>query len=111
MPHSEGRWRFFKNEATDGHSTHWVLESDARKLMAVMELHHVSKWHKDRHPDWEVEFNADMAEIQANADLMQSSPIMLEALLAAKAGDTSLIDAAIEHATGKREWHEWHPRD
>lgn len=111
MPHSEGRWRFHRQTSDDGYRQQWLLESDTRKLMAVMELPHLSKWHKDRNPDWETEWNKDVAEIQANADLMQSSPIMLEALLAAQAGDTSLIEAAIEHATGKREWHEWHPRE
>jgi len=36
--------------------------------------------------------------------LMQASPIMLKALLAAKKGDTSLIDYAIAHAMGEKKW-------
>lgn len=75
--------------------------------MAIMELPHLSQWYKDRNPNWEQEFNADVEEIQANADLIQSAPILLEALQLVKQGDMSMVDKAIEFATGQREWHDW----
>jgi hypothetical protein len=104
LKHDQTTWRFHRQTHHDGHSQQWVLESDEVRCMAIMELLHLSKWHKDRNPGWEEEWNADVERIQANADLIQSAPIMLEALLAAQQGDTSMIDRAIEHATGQRNW-------
>lgn len=102
--HDESRWHFYKQTHHDGHSVQWILESDEYKCMAIMELHHDSKWHKDRHPEWEQEWKANEARIQANADLIQSAPRMLEALLAAQQGDMSQIQKAIDMATGKLNW-------
>ena len=102
--HDGTRWRFSRQTHHKGHSQQWVLESDEYKGMAIMELEHFSQWYKDRNPDWEKEFNTNAERIQANADLIQSSPIMLKALLLAKQGDMSKVDEAIEHATGKLDW-------
>ena len=104
--HDQTNWRFHRETAPDGHSQRWWLESDEYKCMAMMELPHLSNWFKDRNPEWEKEYNADCERIQANADLIQSAPRMLEALIAAQSGDLSLIDDAIAHATGEKEWHE-----
>lgn len=104
LKHDDTRWRFYRQTHHDGHSQQWVLESDEYKAMAIMELPHLSQWHKDRNPDWEQEWNDDVERVQANADLIQSAPIMLEALLAAQQGDNSKIEEAIKHATGQLDW-------
>lgn len=105
LKHDQTRWRFdeLKHHVREN-VIQWVFESDDYKCMAVMELDGFSKWYTDRHPDWETEYNENLERIRANANLIQSAPIMLEALLAAKAGDNSLIEKAIEHATGIRDW-------
>ena len=104
LKHDDSRWSFWRQTSPDGHSQQWVMESDERKCMAIMELPHISQWHKDRHPEWETEWNNDVQQIQANADLIQSAPFMLNALLAVQNGDLSLVQEAIERATGKRDW-------
>lgn len=80
------------------------MESDNSVAMAIMELPFFSQWHKERHPDWEKEFQEQEERIQANADLIQSAPFMLQALLLARDGDTSLIEEAIKRATGELDW-------
>jgi hypothetical protein len=104
LKHDDTRWRWHRQTSVDKHSQQWVLESDEAKCMAIMDLPHLSKWYKDRNPGWEQEWNQSVERVQANANLMQASNIMLRALLAAQNGDTSLIQEAIEHATGKRNW-------
>lgn len=104
LKHDDTRWRFVRETSIDGHKQQWVMESDQAKCMAIMELPHLSQWFKNKYPEAEQIWNEDVERIQANANLMQSAPIMLRALLAAQNGDTSLIQEAIEHATGKRNW-------
>lgn len=65
----------------------------------AMELLYPSPWAKNNNPAWEEKWNASVERIQANADLIQSANIMLDALLAAQRGDNSKIDEAILHAT------------
>lgn len=101
LKHDQTNWRFWRQTAVDGHSQQWVLESDEYKCMAIMDLPHLSQWYKDRHPEWESEWNADVERVQANADLIQSAPEMLQALLAVQQGDTSLVERAIKKATGE----------
>ena len=88
----------------NGHYEEWHLQSDEACAMARMQLPHFSQNYKKENPKWEEEFNANAERVQANANLMQASPIMLKALLAAKKGDTSLIDYAIAHAMGEKKW-------
>ena len=104
MLHDSSRWRFWRQTSPDGYAQQWILESDEYHGMAILTLQHVSQWHKDRHPEWEQEWNADVARVQANADLIQSAPRMLEALLAAQQGDMSQVQEAIDMATGKLDW-------
>lgn len=85
-------------------SFQWVMESDEYHGIAIIELQWVSKWYKDRNPQWEQEQNAELERCQKTANLLQSAPDMLEALRAAKNGDMSLIDEAIDKAEGRLDW-------
>ena len=69
-----------------------------------MELFHVSPWHKQAHPENENEFAVVVERIQANANLIQSAPFLLKTLLMVQQGDTSLVQEAIDRATGKIDW-------
>jgi len=105
--HTDGgpaRWRCNYTRNAYRHAFQWVLESDAYHGIALIELPWVSQWHKDRNPNWAQEQGAEIRRCQAAADLIQAAPFMLNALLLAKSGDTSLIDAAIDRATGKLDW-------
>lgn len=104
MDHDDTQWRSYKRIAPDGYSTYWIIESDLRHCMAKIELSHVSKSEKEYNPNWETEFNNDLRQVQANVNLMEAAPTMLEALIAAKNGDMSLIEKAIDRATGKIDW-------
>lgn len=106
LKHDQTRWRFWEQRHHDGMSTQWVMETDEYKCCMIAELPDLSKWHKDRHPEWETEHNADLERIRANCRLAAASPIMLEALLAAQQGDMSKLQYAIDHATGKLDWHD-----
>jgi hypothetical protein len=104
LKHDQTRWRFTRETSYNGHYEEWHLQSDEACAMARMQLPHFSQNYKKENPKWEEKFNADAERIQANANIMQASPIMLKALLAAKKGDTSLIDYAIAHAMGEKKW-------
>lgn len=101
-PRHEQRWYAHRN--LYNHQYSWVLESDERKCIAISTLDEMSQWYKDRHPDWELEHYADLRDVQAHVDLMVAAPFMLRALLAAKDGDLSLVDEAIERGYGRTNW-------
>lgn len=88
----------------DKYSTNWILESYTRKCIAVISLPHYSKWFKENNSDWGAIWAQDVAETITLTNLITSAPIMLKALLAVKNGDTSLVDEAIDHASGEAKW-------
>jgi len=86
LKHDNTRWRFYEQKHhVDKNRIQFILESDECHCMAIME--------------WEQGYSRDIESIRADANLIQSAPIMLEALLAAQNGDMSQIDRAIKHAT------------
>ena len=105
--HTDGdlpNWRcnFYNNRRES--ALQWVLESDEYNGIAILMLPWKSDWYKERNPEWEKEWNQEVARVQAAADLIQAAPFMLDALLKAQAGDMSAVEEAIERATGKLDW-------
>ncbi len=78
-------------------SDQWVLESDEYRGIAIIELPWESSTPKEQ-------FQVEQKRCQAAADLIQSSPFMLQALLKAQQGDNSMVDEAIARATGELDW-------
>lgn len=78
--HTPAPWRGWRQRHHDGMGWQWVLDSDTRGGMAILELPDMSKWYKDRHPDWAAEQRATLTEIDANFALIKASPVMLRGL-------------------------------
>ncbi len=112
--HTPEPWRGWRQRHHDGMGWQWVLDSDTRGGMAILELPDKSKWYKDRHPDWAVEQRETLTEIDANFALIKKSPSTLRVLrdvhaslsqLLADTSDGSVCDVSPEMQ------HDWIMQD
>lgn len=86
LGYTPGPWRFFKNDrygqSGNKHADCWVLESNTRKYMAVMEVFALNadpKWRKT-HKAALSEHAKTIREVEANARLISLAPELVDAL-------------------------------
>jgi len=78
--HTPEPWKGYRERAVDNMGWKWVLDSNTRGCMAVLDLPDISNWHKDRHPEWAAEQRKTLTEIDANFALIKAAPAMLRVL-------------------------------
>ena len=78
--HTPEPWKGYRERHVDKMGWQWILDSDTRGGMAILDLPDMSKWHKDRHPEWADEQRKTLTEIDANFALIKAAPRMLRVL-------------------------------
>lgn len=74
-----GPWKAVKQRHHDNMGWQWVLDSETRSGMAILEVEDLSEWAKCR--GYSPEHEETMEEVAANAALIAAAPELLEALI------------------------------
>jgi hypothetical protein len=110
--HTPLPWRGYREKNEIRHSWQWMLDSDTRGCMALLELPDLSTRYKKQNPEWAAELRATITEIDANFALIKASPRMLQAMKDVYASLTQLCaDVAEGEDVPAAMQHDWIMQD